>query len=152
MGIDRVILGTVAVENPELLREVCQTYPGRVFVGIDARDGKAAVKGWVEVSALDALSLARRVEEDGAAGIIYTDIHRDGMLVGPNIDATRRLDEAVNIPVIASGGISSMKDILDLMGIEGLYGAITGKAIYSGTIDLNEAIRLTRGGGVEGAT
>jgi phosphoribosylformimino-5-aminoimidazole carboxamide ribotide isomerase len=123
-----------------------------VFVGIDARDGKVAVKGWVEVTAEDALSLARRAEEAGAAGIIYTDIHRDGMLGGPNVDATRRLDEAVNIPVTASGGVSSMKDIRDLTGIEGLYGAITGKAIYSGAIDLSEAVRfLKSAGGAEPA-
>lgn len=152
MGIDRVILGTVAVENPQLLVEACRTYPGRVFVGIDARDGKVAVKGWVEVTAEDALSLARRAEEAGAAGIIYTDIHRDGMLGGPNVDATRRLDKAVSIPVIASGGVSSMKDIRDLTGIEGLYGAITGKAIYSGAIDLGEAVRfLKSAGGAEPA-
>jgi phosphoribosylformimino-5-aminoimidazole carboxamide ribotide isomerase len=147
MGIDRVILGTAAVENPELLRDACQLYPGKVFVGIDAKDGKAAVKGWVEVTAEDALSLARRAEEDGAAGIIYTDIRRDGMLTGPNVEAARRLNEAVNIPVIASGGVSSMKDIRDLMGVKGLYGAITGKAIYSGAIDLGEALRLARGDG-----
>jgi phosphoribosylformimino-5-aminoimidazole carboxamide ribotide isomerase len=144
LGINRVILGTVAAENPALLKEACGKYPGRVVVGIDARDGKVAVKGWVEATEHEARSFARTAESHGAAGIVYTDISRDGMLTGPNMEATREIVEAVEIPVIASGGVSSIEDIKDLLGIEGLWGAITGKAIYSGSLDLEEAIALVK--------
>lgn len=144
LGIDRVILGTVAAEKPELVREAAGKYPGRVLVGIDAKDGKVAVKGWTEVTEHDAPGFAREMESLGAAGIIYTDIARDGMLTGPNIEATANIVKSVGIPVIASGGVSSIDDIKDLLGIEGLWGAITGKAIYSGALDLGEAIELTK--------
>jgi phosphoribosylformimino-5-aminoimidazole carboxamide ribotide isomerase len=144
IGIDRIILGTVAVEKPELVSEACGRFPGRILVGIDARDGKVAVKGWVEVTAADAKALARRAEESGAAGIIYTDISTDGMMTGPNIGAMDEMLKTVNIPVIASGGISSLADIKSLMGLEGLWGVITGKAIYSGSLDLKEAIQLVK--------
>jgi phosphoribosylformimino-5-aminoimidazole carboxamide ribotide isomerase len=140
MGINRVILGTVAVEKPELVEKASIKYPGMMLVGIDARDGKAAVRGWVETTEIDASMLALEMEGRGAAGIIYTDISRDGMLTGPNIGAMRRMVETVKIPVIASGGISRMDDIKMLMEIKGLWGAITGKAIYSGALDLKEAI------------
>jgi phosphoribosylformimino-5-aminoimidazole carboxamide ribotide isomerase len=144
LGIERVILGTVAAENPGLLREACAKHPGRVLVGIDARDGKVAVKGWTELTGHEAAEFARVAESYGAAGIIYTDISRDGMLTGPNIRATRDIVDSVGVPVIASGGISSMEDIRRLMAIEGLWGAITGKAIYSGSLDLKEAIELVK--------
>jgi phosphoribosylformimino-5-aminoimidazole carboxamide ribotide isomerase len=144
-GINRVILGTVAIENPELVKEVCKKYPSRVLVGIDAKNGMAAVKGWVEVTRVKAKELALKMQDYGAAGIIYTDISKDGMLTGPNIETTREMVEFLDIPVIASGGISSINDIKNLMIIKGLWGAITGKAIYSGAIDLREAIKLTGG-------
>jgi phosphoribosylformimino-5-aminoimidazole carboxamide ribotide isomerase len=145
MGIDRIILGTVAIEKPELVKEAGSRFPGRILVGIDARDGKVAVKGWVEVTSVDAKTLARDAANAGAAGIIYTDISTDGMMTGPNIGATEEMVKTVSIPVIASGGVSSLQDISGLMEIKGLWGVITGKAIYSGSIDLREAINLVSG-------
>ncbi|HXX58163.1 MAG TPA: 1-(5-phosphoribosyl)-5-[(5-phosphoribosylamino)methylideneamino]imidazole-4-carboxamide isomerase [Thermodesulfovibrionales bacterium] len=145
IGVNRIILGTVAVENPDLLSEACDKYPGRILVGIDARDGKVAIKGWVEVTALDAIEMARQAAERKAAGIIYTDITTDGMMTGPNKKAVGEMVRAVPIPVIASGGVSSLQDITGLMEIPGLWGVITGKAIYSGALDLNEAVRLVGG-------
>lgn len=144
IGIDRVILGTAVIEKPALLRDACSKYPGRILVGIDAKRGKVAVKGWVEVTSVDARELAKKAEETGAAGIIYTDISKDGMLSGPNIEAVREMVNTVSIPVIASGGVSSIDDISNLMQIDGLWGAITGKAIYSGSLDLREAIELVK--------
>jgi phosphoribosylformimino-5-aminoimidazole carboxamide ribotide isomerase len=143
LGINRVILGTVAIEKPDLVKEACKKYPGRVIVGIDAKNGLVAVKGWVEVTEVRAKDLAVQMQDYGAAGIIYTDISKDGMMTGPNIEATRELVESLNIPVIASGGVSSINDIKNLLGIKNLWGAITGKAIYSGAIDLKEAIKIT---------
>jgi phosphoribosylformimino-5-aminoimidazole carboxamide ribotide isomerase len=144
IGIDRIIIGTAAAENPEIVREACRIFPGKIFVGIDARDGNVAVKGWVEVTELDALEFARKMESLGVAGIIYTDISRDGMLSGPNVEAMVKMVETVDIPVIASGGISSIEDIKALMSVEGLWGVITGKALYSGALDLRRAIDLTQ--------
>jgi phosphoribosylformimino-5-aminoimidazole carboxamide ribotide isomerase len=146
-GIDRVILGTSAVKNPQIVRTACREYPERILVGIDARDGRVAVKGWEEVTAIDAMDFAQRMESIGVAGIIYTDISRDGMLTGPNISTTRAMVESLGIPVIASGGISSIEDIRRLNEIEGLWGAITGKALYTGNLDLREAIRLASSNG-----
>lgn len=143
LGINRVILGTVAIENPGLVKEACRKYPGRVVIGIDAKNGLVAVKGWVEVTQVRARDLALQMQGHGAAGIIYTDISKDGMMTGPNIEATREMAEALDIPVIASGGVSSIDDIKRLLGIKGLWGAITGKAIYSGSLDLKSAIELT---------
>ena len=147
LGIDRVILGTVAKENPQLVEEACKKYPGQIVVGIDARDGLVAVRGWADVTDKQATRMAEEMEDFGVAAIIYTDIARDGMMQGPNIDATRKLAESVSIPVIASGGLSTLDDIRRLMAIEsaGVTGVITGKAIYSGAIDLREAIAMTRG-------
>jgi phosphoribosylformimino-5-aminoimidazole carboxamide ribotide isomerase len=142
-GVNRVILGTSAIEDSGLVVEACGKYPGRIFVGIDARDGKVAVRGWEEVSSVDARELARRVEVVGVGGIIYTDISRDGMLTGPNLPALREMVGTVRIPVIASGGIATIQDIRNLLEIKGLWGAITGKAIYSGSLDLEEAIRIS---------
>ena len=146
LGLARVIIGTAAQRNPELVREACAKFPGQIVVGIDARDGMVAVQGWAEVTGITAVELAKKFEGFGVSAIIYTDISRDGMLQGPNIDATRTLAESVAIPVIASGGVSSLKDIKNLMGIEasGVSGVITGKAVYTGAIKLSEAISLTK--------
>ena len=143
-GINRVILGTSAVKDPDFVREATERYPGRILVGIDARDGRVAIKGWVEVTGIDAMGFAKEMESLGVAGIIYTDIVRDGMLSGPNIETTEKMVRALNIPVIASGGISSLDDIKRLLTIDGLWGAITGKALYTGTLKLREAIELCR--------
>lgn len=150
LGIGRVILGTAAQRNPELVGEACRLFPGRIVVGIDAKNGMVAVQGWAEVTGVTAVELAKRFEGYGVAAIIYTDISRDGMMQGPNIGATKALAEAISIPVIASGGVSSMKDIENLMAIEasGIAGAITGKAVYTGAINLAEAVALTKRGGV----
>ncbi len=147
LGIDRVILGTVAKENPALVEEACKKYPGQIVVGIDAREGLVAVRGWADVTEKKASEMAKEMEGFGVEAIIYTDIARDGMMQGPNIEATRALADAINIPVIASGGLSSLDDIRRLMEIEacGISGVIAGKAIYSGAIDLAEAVALTRG-------
>ena len=140
-GINRVILGTVAIEKPDLVKTACTRYPGRVLVGIDAKDGDVAVKGWVEVTSVKAFELALRMQELGCSGIIYTDISKDGMMTGPNLEAVKIMVSGIKIPVIASGGISSIEDIRNLAAIKGLWGAITGKAIYTGALDLQEAIR-----------
>ncbi len=144
LGVNRVILGTAAVEKSELVKEACKKHPGKIIVGIDAKNGFVATKGWVEVTQIKAKELALMMQGYGAAGIIYTDISKDGMLSGPNIEATREMVESLNIPVIASGGISSIDDIKRLSKIKGLWGAITGKAIYSGALNLREAIKVTK--------
>ncbi|MDD2736488.1 MAG: 1-(5-phosphoribosyl)-5-[(5-phosphoribosylamino)methylideneamino]imidazole-4-carboxamide isomerase [Desulfuromonadaceae bacterium] len=147
LGISRIIIGTAAQRNPELVREACARFPGQIVVGIDAKNGMVAVQGWAELTDITAVDLARKFEGFGVSAIIYTDISRDGMLQGPNLEATKALAEAVSIPVIASGGVSSLKDIKNLMAIEssGVSGVITGKAVYTGAINLNEAIALTKG-------
>ncbi|MDA8104850.1 MAG: 1-(5-phosphoribosyl)-5-[(5-phosphoribosylamino)methylideneamino]imidazole-4-carboxamide isomerase [Nitrospiraceae bacterium] len=142
-GIERVILGTSAVEDSAFVVEACNRFPGKILVGIDAKDGKVAVRGWEEVSTVEAKELARRVEAAGVAGIIYTDISRDGMLTGPNLAAQQEMLKTVTVPVIASGGIATLDDVRNLLQIKGLWGAITGKAIYSGSLDLKEAIKLS---------
>lgn len=144
LGIDRTIIGTSAAKNPVMIKEACNKFPGRILVGIDAKDGKVAVKGWVEVTELGAIDFAKKMESMGAEGIIYTDISRDGMLTGPNIDAMARMVRAVQIPVIASGGVSKIDDIKNLMQIDNLWGFITGKALYSGALDLRDAIKITK--------
>jgi phosphoribosylformimino-5-aminoimidazole carboxamide ribotide isomerase len=148
LGLSRVILGTAAQRNPQLVEEACRLFPGRIVVGIDAKNGMVAVQGWAEVTGVTAVDLAKRFEGYGVAAIIYTDISRDGMMQGPNLEATRALAEAISIPVIASGGVSSLKDIENLMAIEpaGVTGVITGKAIYTGAIKLAEAVALTKKG------
>jgi phosphoribosylformimino-5-aminoimidazole carboxamide ribotide isomerase len=148
LGVGRVILGTVAKENPVLVREACRLFPRRIVVGIDAKDGFVAVRGWADVTEKSAAELAKEMEGYGVEAIIYTDISRDGMMQGPNIEATRALAESIAIPVVASGGVSSLRDIANLMTIEsaGVVGVITGKAIYSGDLDLREAVALTRRG------
>lgn len=149
MGVGRVIIGTAAQRNPDLVREACRLFPGRIVVGIDARNGMVAVQGWAEVTDVTATDLARRFEGMGVAAIVYTDISRDGMMQGPNIEATRQLAESLSIPVIASGGVSRLDDIRRLCAIEssGVTGVITGKAIYTGALDLAEAISVARNRG-----
>lgn len=141
-GIARVILGTVAVRDPGLVRAACKEYPGRIAVGIDARDGRVAIEGWAETSELTAIDLAKRFEDAGVAAIIYTDIARDGVLEGLNLEATAELARAVSIPVIASGGLASMDDIHRLASPEYamLEGAISGRALYDGRLDPAEAL------------
>ena len=136
-GIARVIIGTAAVRDPAFVKEAAKAFPGRVAVGLDARDGKVAVEGWAETSTLDAVDLARRFEDAGVAAIVYTDIDRDGVLTGINWDATIALADAVSIPVIASGGLASMEDIERLAQPDAakLEGAISGRALYDGRID-----------------
>jgi phosphoribosylformimino-5-aminoimidazole carboxamide ribotide isomerase len=144
LGIDRVIIGTSAAKNPDMARRACEKFLNKVLVGIDAKDGKVAVKGWVEVTELDAIAFAQKMREAGAAGIIYTDISRDGMLSGPNIEAMAKMVSSVDIPVIASGGVSRLDDIKTLNQIKDLWGVITGKALYEGTMDLKQAIEITK--------
>lgn len=145
-GIRRVILGTVALRNPELVRQACKLYPGRIAVGIDAKGGKVAVEGWAESSELTAVELARRFADAGVSAIIFTDIERDGVLKGLNIESTLELADAVSIPVIASGGLASMADIHRLLQPDCriLEGAISGRALYDGRIDVAESLRLFR--------
>ena len=145
LGIERVILGTAAIEDPEFVKSSCGQYPGRVLIGIDAKDGMVAVKGWKEVTSLNVREMAGRLAVAGAAGIIYTDIARGGTLSGPNVKAVQKMVESVNVPVIAAGGVSNIEDIKNLLLIKNLWGVITGKAIYSGTLDLREAIRIVMG-------
>ncbi|MEM7318619.1 MAG: 1-(5-phosphoribosyl)-5-[(5-phosphoribosylamino)methylideneamino]imidazole-4-carboxamide isomerase [Pseudomonadota bacterium] len=145
-GLARVILGTVAVENPDLVREAARRFPGQVAVGIDARNSMVATKGWAEETDVDATDLARSFEDAGVAAIIYTDINRDGAMQGPNIEATAALARAVSIPVIASGGVSSVTDLVALRDCgAALDGAISGRALYDGAIDLKEALSTLRG-------
>ena len=144
-GIARVILGTAAVENPNLVRDAARAFPGRVAVGLDARKGKVATRGWAEETDIDATDLARRFEDAGVAAIVYTDIDRDGAMMGPNVAATAALARAVAIPVIASGGVSSLGDLAALRESGApLDGVISGRALYDGAIDLAEALRLLR--------
>ncbi|MEO0938484.1 MAG: 1-(5-phosphoribosyl)-5-[(5-phosphoribosylamino)methylideneamino]imidazole-4-carboxamide isomerase [Pseudomonadota bacterium] len=139
-GLARVILGTVAVENPALVREAAAAFPGQVAVGIDARGGKVATKGWAEDTDVDATDLARSFEDAGVAALIYTDINRDGAMQGPNVHATEALARAVSIPVIASGGVSSLADLTALKDTGVISGAISGRALYDGAIDLTAAL------------
>lgn len=139
-GLARVILGTVAVENPDLVREAAREFPGKVAVGLDARNGFVATRGWAEETDIQVVDLARQFEDAGISAIIYTDILRDGAMKGPNIDATAALARAVNIPVIASGGVSSMDDLTALKATGVISGAISGRALYDGAIDLRKAL------------
>lgn len=143
-GVARVILGTVAVEQPELVREAARAFPGAIAVGIDARAGRVATRGWAEETRVMATDLARSFADDGVAAIIYTDIDRDGAMEGPNIPATEALARAVGIPVIASGGVSSLADLEALKATGVVAGAISGRALYDGAIDLAAALALLR--------
>ncbi|MEB3226379.1 MAG: 1-(5-phosphoribosyl)-5-[(5-phosphoribosylamino)methylideneamino]imidazole-4-carboxamide isomerase [Synechococcus sp.] len=143
VGVERAIIGTAAVENPTLVTELCTRYPQRIAVGIDARNGKVATKGWLETSEVLATDLAQRMAIQGVTAIIYTDIHRDGTMAGPNLEALRELAATIDIPVIASGGVSSLGDLINLVALEGIgvMGAIVGRAIYTGDINLAEAVK-----------
>jgi len=143
-GVSYIIIGTAAVKNPGFLHEACDAFPGHIIVGLDARDGKVAVEGWSKMTGHDVVDLARKFEGYGVEAVIYTDIGRDGMLTGVNIEATVRLARALTIPVIASGGITNLDDIRALCAVEGegIMGAITGRAIYEGTLDFAAAQKL----------
>ena len=144
LGVARVVIGTVAFDNAEFLRSLCKKFPGKIVVGIDARQGKVAVKGWKETTAMDAVELAQRCEQDGAARIIYTDISRDGTRDGVNLAETLKIAHAVKIPIIASGGVATLDDIRGLWPLEkeGVEGVIVGKALYSGSFTFREARRV----------
>ncbi|WPY93058.1 1-(5-phosphoribosyl)-5-[(5-phosphoribosylamino)methylideneamino]imidazole-4-carboxamide isomerase [Limimaricola variabilis] len=144
-GLARVILGTVAVENPDLVREAAKAFPGKVAVGLDAREGRVATRGWAEETDVMVTDLAKSFEDAGVAAIIYTDIARDGAMAGPNVAATEDLARAVSIPVIASGGVSSLDDLKALKSTGVIAGAISGRALYDGAIDLAEALALLKG-------
>ena len=143
-GVQYVIIGTKAVSTPHFVNDMCLEFPGHVLVGLDAKDGKVAIDGWTETTRIEAMELAKEFEDCGVAAINFTDIHRDGMQTGPNLDATRQLAEAVSIPVVASGGVSSIEDIKNLLPLEraGVTGVIIGKALYTGKLDLKEALDL----------
>ncbi len=146
LGLQYVILGTVAHKDPSFAKEACRRYPGRIILGIDARNGRVAVEGWTEEVSLTPADLAARFEDDGMAAIIYTDINRDGMRTGANVEATRALAKKTAIPVIASGGISKLDDVLEILPLadDGVTGIITGRALYDGSLDLAAAIAACR--------
>ena len=146
LGINQVILGTVAYKNPEFLTRICKEFAGRIILGVDARKDRVAVEGWTEETDMTVVQLAKVFENIGISAIIYTDIHRDGMSTGPNVEATKMLAQSVETPVIASGGISDIDDVVKILGLEeyGVIGMITGRALYRGTLDLAEAIELTK--------
>lgn len=143
IGVERVILGTVAIEQPSLVAQLCEEFPEQILVGIDARDGRVATHGWLETSEVLAVDLAKQMTDLGAAAIIYTDIHRDGTLQGPNLTALRQLTTEISIPVIASGGVSSITDLLSLLALEpqGVSGVVIGRALYTGDVSLREALQ-----------
>lgn len=147
LGVSRVILGTEAIRNPRLVEQACQAFPGKIMVGIDARNGMVAIEGWTQTTQQRAIDVAKVFEENGLAGIIFTDIHKDGMQTGPNIEETKRIAEAVSTPVIASGGVANINDIKALAGLEphGVVGIITGRALYAGTLELKEALEVAQG-------
>lgn len=146
-GVDYVIIGTKAVKEPAFVTEACKAFPGHIIVGIDAKEGLVATDGWAEVSEMLAVDCAKQFESDGVSAIVYTDISRDGMMQGVNIEATVALANAINIPVIASGGVTNIDDVKQLITVEdaGIEGAITGRAIYEGTLDLKQAQQLADG-------
>ncbi|MEB3275840.1 MAG: 1-(5-phosphoribosyl)-5-[(5-phosphoribosylamino)methylideneamino]imidazole-4-carboxamide isomerase [Cyanobacteriota bacterium] len=147
-GLDRVILGTVALEQPELVDQLASRHPGRIVVGLDARDGRVATRGWIDESTILATDLARRFETSGIAAIISTDIATDGTLAGPNLQALRAMAEASSVPVIASGGIGTLEHLLSLLSLEplGVCGVIVGRALYDGRVDLREALQAIADG------
>jgi phosphoribosylformimino-5-aminoimidazole carboxamide ribotide isomerase len=143
-GAQKVVIGTEAIRNPAFVAAACREFPGRIVVGIDAREGMVAVEGWTQTTDVRAVDLAKRFEGCGVSAINFTDIHRDGMQTGPNIEETRKLAESTTIPVVASGGVSSIRDVRNLLPLAdiGVVGVITGRALYEGTLDLKEAIAL----------
>jgi phosphoribosylformimino-5-aminoimidazole carboxamide ribotide isomerase len=147
-GITYIVIGTAAVKNPGFLHEACDAFPGHVIVGLDARDGKVATDGWSKLTGHDVIDLAKRFQDYGVEAVIYTDIGRDGMMTGINIEATVRLAKALTIPVIASGGLNSLDDVKRLCAVEdeGIVGAVTGRAVYEGTLDFKKALALAERG------
>jgi phosphoribosylformimino-5-aminoimidazole carboxamide ribotide isomerase len=147
-GITYIVIGTAAVKNPGFLHEACDAFPGHVIVGLDARDGKVATDGWSKLTGHDVVDLAKRFQDYGVEAVIYTDIGRDGMMTGINIEATVRLAKALTIPVIASGGLNSLDDVKRLCAVEdeGIVGAVTGRAVYEGTLDFKKALALAERG------
>ena len=144
-GVEYVIIGTKAVNQPHFVNDICAEFPGHIIVGLDAKDGKVAIDGWSKLSKHDVIDMAKHFENDGVVSIVYTDIGRDGMMTGVNVDSTVKLAQAVNIPIIASGGITNIDDVKALCAVqdEGISGAITGRAIYEGTLDFAEAQKLS---------
>lgn len=147
LGVSRVILGTEAIRNPPLVEQACQVCPGQIVVGLDARNGMVAVEGWTQMTEQRTIEVARGFDRHGLAAIIFTDIHKDGMQTGPNIEETKRLAEAVSTPIIASGGIADINHIKAIAGLEplGVVGVITGRALYAGTLELKQALKVARG-------
>ena len=144
LGVYRIIIGTEAIRNPQLVKDACRLFPGHIVVGIDARNGLVAIEGWTETTRTKAVDLAMQFEDQGVTAINFTDIHRDGMQTGPNIEETRKLAEIISIPVVASGGVSTLQDIRNLLPLEplGVMGVITGKALYAESLNLAEAISI----------
>ena len=144
-GVEYVIIGTKAVNQPHFVNDICAEFPGHIIVGLDAKDGKVAIDGWSKLSKHDVIDMAKHFEDDGVVSIVYTDIGRDGMMTGVNVESTVKLAQAVNIPIIASGGITNIEDVKALCAVqgEGISGAITGRAIYEGTLDFAEAQKLS---------
>ncbi len=141
LGVDFIILGTIIVENFKILEEACKNFPGKIIAGIDGQNGKVAIKGWTQITDIDVITLSKKCESVGIREIIYTDISRDGMQTGVNVEATKSLQDKVKVPVIASGGVNDINDILKLKQ-NNIYGVITGRAIYENTLDLKEALRV----------
>jgi len=144
-GVEYVIIGTKAVNQPHFVNDICAEFPGHIIVGLDAKDGKVAIDGWSKLSKHDVIDMAKHFENDGVVSIVYTDIGRDGMMTGVNVESTVKLAQAVNIPIIASGGITNIEDVKALCAVqdEGISGAITGRAIYEGTLDFAKAQKLS---------
>ncbi len=146
LGAARVIIGTEAIKNPVMVKKACRAFPGRIIVGIDARNGLVAVEGWTQTTTIRAVDLAKEFEDSGVYAINFTDIHRDGMQTGPNIEETRLLAEAVSIPVVASGGVATIEDIRNLLPLQevGVAGVIAGRSLYAGTLNLQDAVKLLK--------
>ncbi|MFZ2631221.1 MAG: 1-(5-phosphoribosyl)-5-[(5-phosphoribosylamino)methylideneamino]imidazole-4-carboxamide isomerase [Desulfosalsimonadaceae bacterium] len=143
-GVSRVVIGTEAIKNPDLVKHACREFPNRIVVGIDAKGGKVAIEGWTQTTGVSAVDLARQFEDCGVAAINFTDIERDGMRSGPNLKETEKLAASISIPVVASGGVSCLQDIINLIPLEsaGVVGVITGRALYDGSLDLKAAIEM----------
>ena len=146
LGVKRVIIGTEAIKSPDLVKNACSEFPEQIVVAIDARKGMVAINGWTQTTRIAAIDLAKRFEDCGVAAIIFTDIYRDGTQSGPNIEETKRLAESISIPVIASGGVSTIEDIKNLLPLKnfGVSGVVTGRALYEGTLNLKEAINMIK--------
>jgi phosphoribosylformimino-5-aminoimidazole carboxamide ribotide isomerase len=151
LGVDQIIIGTVAYKDPDLVEMACKRYPGRIIVGIDSKDSYVSVEGWTEPTSIIPIDLAKRFEDVGIAAVIYTDVERDGMKTGPNIDAIRKFAKGIKVPVIAAGGISSIEEIEKMVKLEedGVSGIIIGRALYDGSVELEQAINVVKKGSAE---